>query len=77
MGRSTLEAIELSERPIAITHANPTFFEPALRNKSDDVLRTLGESGGMLGFSLSPSIPRKDRTAPWNRSAAWSPILLS
>lgn len=52
--RSTLEAIELSERPIAITHANPAFWHPALRNKSDDVLRQLGQSGGMLGFSLYP-----------------------
>ncbi len=52
--RSTLEAIELSQRPIAITHANPSFWHPALRNKSDDVLRALGESGGMLGFSLYP-----------------------
>ena len=31
--RSTLEAIEISSRPIAITHANPTFWHPALRNK--------------------------------------------
>jgi len=52
--RSTLEAIEFSERPIAITHANPAFFETALRNKSDLVLKALGESGGMLGFSLYP-----------------------
>jgi len=52
--RSTLEAIEISERPIAITHANPTFWHPALRNKSDDVLKALGESGGMLGFSVYP-----------------------
>ncbi len=52
--RSTLEAIELSERPIAITHANPTFFIPALRNKSETVLKALGESGGMLGFSAYP-----------------------
>ena len=52
--RSTLEAIELSQRPIAITHANPSFWEPALRNKSDKVLAALGESGGMLGFSLYP-----------------------
>ena len=37
--KSTLEAIEISERPIAITHANPSFFHPALRNKSDTVLR--------------------------------------
>lgn len=52
--RSTLEAIELSSRPIAITHANPAFWMPALRNKSDTVLKALGESGGMLGFSLYP-----------------------
>ena len=52
--RSTLEAIEISERPIAITHANPSSFEPALRNKSDNVLKALGDSGGMLGFSLYP-----------------------
>ena len=52
--RSTLEAIEISERPIAITHANPTFWHPALRNKSDEVLKALGESGGMLGFSIYP-----------------------
>ena len=52
--RSTLEAIELSERPIAITHANPSFWHPATRNKSDHVLRALGESGGMLGFSIYP-----------------------
>ena len=52
--RSTLEAIELSERPIAITHANPHIWEPALRNKSDQVLKVLGDSDGMLGFSLYP-----------------------
>ncbi len=52
--RSTLEAIEHSRRPIAITHANPAFWHPALRNKSDAVLRALGESGGMLGLSLYP-----------------------
>jgi microsomal dipeptidase-like Zn-dependent dipeptidase len=52
--RSTLDAIEISERPIAITHANPAAWHPALRNKSDDVLRALAQSGGMLGLSLYP-----------------------
>ena len=52
--RSTLEAIDISERPIAITHANPAFWQAALRNKSDEVLKALGQSGGMLGFSLYP-----------------------
>ena len=50
--KSTLEAIEISERPITITHANPTFWHPALRNKSNKVLEALGESGSMLGFSV-------------------------
>ena len=52
--KSTLQAIELSERPIAITHANPSAWHPALRNKSDMVLIALAESGGMLGLSLYP-----------------------
>ena len=52
--RSTLEAIELSSRPITISHANPDFFHPAKRNKSDAVLKALAASGGMLGLSLYP-----------------------
>ena len=52
--RSTREAIDLSSRPIAITHANPAWWHPALRNKSDDVLKALTARGGMLGFSLYP-----------------------
>ncbi len=52
--RSTLEAIEIAERPIAITHANPHRWHPVVRNKSDTVLKALAESGGMLGFSLYP-----------------------
>jgi membrane dipeptidase len=51
---STLDAIEISERPIAITHANPSFWHAALRNKSDQVLKALADSGGMIGFSLYP-----------------------
>jgi membrane dipeptidase len=52
--RSTREAIDHSTRPIAITHANPHWWHPALRNKSDEVLRALTSAGGMLGFSLYP-----------------------
>ncbi|MGB0853733.1 MAG: membrane dipeptidase [Pikeienuella sp.] len=52
--RSTLEAIEISSRPIAITHANPHVWHAALRNKSHEVIKALTETGGMLGFSLYP-----------------------
>ena len=52
--RSTIEAAKISERPIAITHANPHDWSPALRNKKDEVIRAVTENGGMLGFSLYP-----------------------
>ena len=52
--KSTFDAIELSEKPIAITHANPSFWHYAKRNKSKELLKVLGESGGMLGLSLYP-----------------------
>ena len=51
---STLQAIETSDRPISITHANPYFWHPALRNKSNAVLKALSQTGGMLGLSLYP-----------------------
>ena len=52
--QSTFDAIEFSEKPIAITHANPSFWHSARRNKSSDLLKALGESGGLLGLSLYP-----------------------
>lgn len=52
--RSTIEAAEISKRPIVITHANPYEWAPALRNKRDEVLRAVFNSGGMIGFSLYP-----------------------
>ncbi|UWQ75879.1 dipeptidase [Leisingera sp. M658] len=52
--RSTIEAAEISTRPIAITHANPYEWSPALRNKKDDVIRAVTGHGGMLGFSVYP-----------------------
>ena len=52
--RSTVEAAEISARPIAITHANPQDWAPARRNKPDAVIRAVTGRGGMLGFSLYP-----------------------
>ena len=52
--RSTFEAMELSSRPIVISHANPSFWHPAKRNKSDEIIKELSNNNGMLGFSLYP-----------------------
>lgn len=52
--RTCREAIDLSARPVAITHANPSWWHPVARNKSDEVLVPLAKRGGMLGLSLYP-----------------------
>lgn len=59
---STLQAIEISDRPIAITHANTARWHDVPRNKSDTVLKALAASGGMLGVSLYPH-HLKDKSA--------------
>ena len=52
--RTTLETIDLSARPISITHANPSFWHAVVRNKSDRVLKALAARGGLIGLSLYP-----------------------
>ena len=53
-GALHLEAIDYSEQPVIISHANPSHFHPALRNKSDKVLDAIAANEGLLGFSLYP-----------------------
>ena len=52
--KSTFDAIDVSEKPIAITHANPSFWHPAKRNKSSELLKALSDNNGILGLSLYP-----------------------
>jgi membrane dipeptidase len=47
--RTTMEAIEGSHGPVAITHANPRALLDHPRNKSDDVIRALAAKGGVIG----------------------------
>lgn len=54
--RTSLDTIELSTRPVAITHANPTWSKAIHRNKSDDVLHALAESGGVIGLAIYPAL---------------------
>ena len=51
---SSFEAIKLSKRPIVISHANPDWWHPSKRNKSDSLIKEVTSSGGMIGFSIYP-----------------------
>ena len=52
--RTTLDAIEVSDQPVAFTHANARSHFNHVRNKSDDALRLLVEKGGVVGANAFP-----------------------
>jgi membrane dipeptidase len=52
--RTTLEAIEASAAPIAITHTGCAALVPNPRNKTDLELRKLADKGGYVGIYLMP-----------------------
>lgn len=54
--KTSLEAIRYSEKPVAITHANPDSVFPHKRNKTDDVLHALRENGGVIGCAAYRNI---------------------
>ncbi len=54
--RTTREAIELSEKPVAITHANSKAILDHPRNKSDDVIQALAQRGGVIGAVAVPAM---------------------
>lgn len=54
--RTSFDTIEVSERPVAITHANPAWIYPHRRNKSKELLKALAEKGGVVGCAIYPPI---------------------
>ena len=56
--RTTLEAIESSEKPVAFTHANARSFFDHVRNKTDEALKLLAERDGVVGANAFPPFLR-------------------
>ncbi|MDQ1735277.1 MAG: rane dipeptidase [Pseudonocardiales bacterium] len=52
--RTGIETCEASERPVFMTHAGAKGVWDTPRMKSDDVLRAVAESGGVIGISAAP-----------------------
>ena len=49
--RTTLDAIEVSPRPIAITHSNCRALNDHPRLKTDEAIRALAKKGGVMGIT--------------------------
>mgnify|MGYP001162241939 CR=1 FL=1 len=56
--QTTLDTIELSEHPVACTHANARSFVDNRRNKTDDALKLLADKGGVVGATAWPPFLR-------------------
>jgi len=54
--KTTLDAIEWSQKPVAITHANPASVFAHKRNKSDAIIKALAEKGGVIGCAAYRNI---------------------
>tara|TARA_B100000686_G_C16794414_1_gene981243 strand:- start:1502 stop:2488 length:987 start_codon:yes stop_codon:yes gene_type:complete len=52
--KTCLDAILHSAKPVAISHANPSFFHNSIRNIDNDVLVELSKKNGFIGLSLYP-----------------------
>jgi membrane dipeptidase len=52
--RTTLEAAEAATRPIVISHANARAHFDSPRNATDDMIRAVAASGGVVGVCAAP-----------------------
>lgn len=77
--RTTLEAIDLSARPVAITHSNPREYVGtptfgAARLRSIEAMKALAKRGGVVGLSPNPHMTRegsKGTRADFCAMVAW------
>ncbi|MGB1234517.1 MAG: membrane dipeptidase, partial [Planktomarina sp.] len=51
---TAMQAVEISDRPVTVTHANPKQWHDCPRNLADDLINAVTSKGGMVGFSLYP-----------------------
>jgi membrane dipeptidase len=52
--RTSLEAAEVARRPVVITHANARRLLDTPRNATDEIIRAVAASGGVVGVCAAP-----------------------
>lgn len=61
--RTTLDVIERSTRPVAITHANCRGYYDVPRNKTDEAVRACAARGGVIGATAITSFLRNGQAS--------------
>jgi len=62
--RTSFEAIEHSERPVVVSHANARALCDSDRNLPDDLIKAIVQQGGLTGLVGFPSFVRRDTPRP-------------
>jgi len=57
----SLDALEITEKPVVASHSNPRKLNPGPRSIPDDVMRALAKNGGVLGLIPPVSRPPGER----------------
>jgi len=60
---TTMETIDYSEKPIAITHANPKSYHNVPRNKTDEALKLMASKGGIVGVTAIAPFLKKENAS--------------
>ncbi|MBV8918064.1 dipeptidase [Bradyrhizobium sp.] len=61
--RTALEATEVASRPLVVTHANARALLDTPRNATDEVIRAVAASGGVVGVCAAPFFLAQDKPA--------------
>ena len=59
--KTTIDTIEVSDKPVSCTHANSKAYYDVPRNKADDALKLLAEKGGVVGATCITSFLQSGR----------------
>jgi microsomal dipeptidase-like Zn-dependent dipeptidase len=54
--KTSLDAVEASAAPVAITHANPRWYAETPRNKSNELIQAVTNRGGVIGVCFYPNV---------------------
>jgi len=67
--RTAMDVIELSKKPIIISHCGSRTLTPTKRMKPDVVLQALAERGGVLGVEMAGAVVRTEKNPISNLEA--------
>lgn len=61
--RTSMDAINFSKKPVALTHGNPASLVNHRRNKPDDLIKAVADGGGIIGATIFPPFLKAEGTA--------------